>query len=126
MKLLIVEDDPDLKVLYEKTLKLHNQKIIGSVSDGCVAVKYYKLLEEKPDLILMDYHLPVFNGLEASKKILEINSNQKIMMISGNDEIKREALVIGAVDRVNIWEHAKYMKWRGQEDSDSSFVGIYI
>jgi len=43
-----------------------------------------------------------------------------------NAEIEREALVIGAVDRVNIWEQEKYLKWCAQEDEDSAFTGIYI
>ena len=41
-------------------------------------------------------------------------------------EIVREALVIGAVDRVNIWERDKYLRWREKEDADSAFTGIYI
>ena len=40
--------------------------------------------------------------------------------------IEREALVIGAVDRVNIWEREKYRCWLAAEGEDSDFAGIYI
>ena len=40
--------------------------------------------------------------------------------------IGREALVIGAVDRVNIWEHDRYRQWLAAEGEDSDFAGIYI
>ncbi len=44
----------------------------------------------------------------------------------GQAEIEREALVIGAVDRVNIWKRDKYQKWIEMEETDSGFTGIYI
>jgi MraZ protein len=35
-------------------------------------------------------------------------------------------LVIGAVDRVNLWCPDNYAEWLGQDDSGSSLTGIYI
>ena len=40
--------------------------------------------------------------------------------------VDREVLVIGAVDRVNIWEKEKYRRWLDAEGGDSDFAGIYI
>ena len=40
--------------------------------------------------------------------------------------ISKDAVVIGAVDRVSIWSPDRYKKWLEQEDSDSSLTGIYI
>ena len=43
-----------------------------------------------------------------------------------NAEIQKDAIVIGAVDRVSIWAPDRYKKWLEQEDADSSLTGIYI
>ena len=40
--------------------------------------------------------------------------------------IKKQAVVIGAVDRVSVWAPEKYKKWLEQEDADSTLTGIYI
>ncbi len=40
--------------------------------------------------------------------------------------IIKDAVVIGAVDRVSIWAPDRYKKWLEQEDADSSLTGIYI
>lgn len=40
--------------------------------------------------------------------------------------ISKDAVVIGAVDRVSIWTPDRYKKWLEQEDADSSLTGIYI
>ena len=41
----------------------------------------------KPDLIILDYHMPIKNGLDAAKEILEINPKQKIIFISADESM---------------------------------------
>ncbi len=40
--------------------------------------------------------------------------------------IKKNAVVIGAVDRVSIWSPEKYDEWQSREDDGASLTGIYI
>ena len=40
--------------------------------------------------------------------------------------IMKQAHVIGAVDRVNVWEPDRYKSWKKQEDADSDIESIYI
>ena len=40
--------------------------------------------------------------------------------------ITKEAVVIGAVDRVSVWAPDRYVKWLDKEGDDSSLTGIYI
>ena len=42
--------------------------------------------------------MPVKNGLEATKEILQINNYSKIIFSSADNSIKEEALAMGAVD----------------------------
>ena len=57
----------------------------------------YKSLSEKPDIILMDHRMPVKNGLEATKEILKIDPNVKIIFASADTTVKTLALQAGAV-----------------------------
>jgi len=40
--------------------------------------------------------MPIKNGIEASKEILKMNNNIKIIFLSADDSIKQKALDIGA------------------------------
>ncbi len=40
--------------------------------------------------------MPIKNGIEATKEILQINSNTKIIFTSADEDVKEEALSIGA------------------------------
>ena len=41
-------------------------EICGEAEDGEEALK--KILEEKPDILIMDINIPYMNGIEVSKK----------------------------------------------------------
>lgn len=46
----------------------------------------------------MDHRMPVKNGIETTKEILNINPNCKIVFISADYTVKDQALEIGAID----------------------------
>ena len=47
------------------------------------------------ELIIIDYQIPVMNGLDAIKKIRELSTSVRIIMMSGED-IEKKALDAGA------------------------------
>jgi len=94
---IIVIDDVDIqRELAKKILKKLNYKS-KSFSNGRDAINY--LYTKKTDLILLDMILEDgMDGLEIYKKILEINPNQKVIIVSGFAEINaiEEAKKLGA------------------------------
>ncbi len=57
----------------------------------------YKNFPIKPDIIIMDHRMPIKSGIEASKEILSINSEAKIIFASADTTIKEIALSIGVL-----------------------------
>lgn len=43
------------------------------------------LSSSKPDVILMDIEMPILNGIETTRKIIEINNDAKIIALSMHD-----------------------------------------
>ena len=78
-------------------LKISGFSIIDTATNGEEAVNIYKSFSEKPDIILMDHRMPIKNGKEASKEILQINKSAKIIFTSADQTIKESALALGAI-----------------------------
>lgn len=94
----IVDDDASLLKLYSSFLKFSGFEVIDSAINGEEAVKKFKNLQKKPDIIIMDYNMPIKNGIDATKEIIEIDKNAKIIVVSSDKSIKREAISAGAID----------------------------
>ena len=71
--------------------------VIGKVSNGQEAVEHY-VDNDNIDVVVMDYRMPVLDGLQAMRKILEYDAAANIVMLSMHDdkEYVLEAFVSGA------------------------------
>jgi len=71
-------------------------RVVGEASDGAEGVKLATQL--RPDVIVMDCQMPVMNGLEATRKILNANTGAAILMLSMHteDTLVKQALEAGA------------------------------
>jgi CheY-like chemotaxis protein len=76
---LLVEDNPVNQKLVERyLLKIGHQ--IDIADNGEIGLEF--LAKKKYDVILMDIEMPVLNGIEATKKILEIYSDDRPVIIA--------------------------------------------
>ena len=71
-------------------------QVIGLANNGLEATIKFKSFTEKPDIILMDHRMPIKNGIEATKEILNMSENSKIIFASADILVKDMALAIGA------------------------------
>ena len=92
----IVEDDKSIQALYSKILDLVGFSVIGIANNGAEAVEMFKVFIKKPDVILMDHRMPIKNGIEATKEILQIHTDQKVIFASADKTVYQEAISIGS------------------------------
>ena len=95
IKVFIVDDNKDILRLYSLYFKLNGLKVVGKAINGIEAIKKLNDSIEKPDVIIMDYHMPGINGIETSKRILQNDQSFKIIMISADSSIRPLALSNG-------------------------------
>lgn len=95
---LIVDDELFIVELYRDILQLRGYKVVGTAFDGEEAVRKYRSIPEKPDVIIMDHRMPIMNGVEATKEIVKMNPKQKVIFVSADVLVEKEARDAGAVD----------------------------
>jgi CheY-like chemotaxis protein len=103
MKLLLVDDAVMAHKMFMIHLKpyLDESDIVVDAYNGLEAVEKYK--QEKFDLVCMDLTMPVMNGHEASKNILEYDENAYIIILTADiqDSTKNMLLSVGVKDFIN-------------------------
>jgi DNA-binding response OmpR family regulator len=67
-KILIAEDDPDIRELIAISLKYAGYEVVPA-ADGQQAVDL--TVQENPDLIMLDVRMPLLSGFEALEQIKE-------------------------------------------------------
>lgn len=79
---LVVDDDPDTVEMFSDYLENKGVSVIGKAKDGKEGFELYKKL--KPDVIFLDVIMPNYDGFYTLKKIREIDSNAKIIMVTAD------------------------------------------
>tara|TARA_R110002050_G_scaffold243212_2_gene379682 strand:+ start:19231 stop:19908 length:678 start_codon:yes stop_codon:yes gene_type:complete len=97
MKILVIEDEPEMKGLIKQFLEEENYVVeeahdLQSGLDKIVSYDY--------DCILLDIMLPDGNGLDLLKKLKNLNKADSVIIISANDSLddKINGLNLGADD----------------------------
>ena len=70
---------------------------MGIANNGEEAIKMFRSFNEKPDIIILDYRMPIKNGLDTLKEILQIDHNSRIIFASADKTIKDEIYSNGAM-----------------------------
>ena len=77
LKLLYIEDDRDIQMIYSVQLENFVDKVIYA-GDGQEGYELY--LVHKPDIILLDINMPKLDGISLAKKIREVDKEVKIII----------------------------------------------
>lgn len=98
-KILIAEDEQDIRDLIEFTLKYVGHEVV-SVANGEQACQIARKI--MPDLILLDVRMPVMSGYEACEKIKNDPKTKHIPIVflsaKGQQSEIKAGLQAGAVD----------------------------
>ncbi|MEM8867571.1 MAG: response regulator [Verrucomicrobiota bacterium] len=77
---LIVDDEQHLRIYLKLVLKQIGFVKFHEAANGQEAIDVYK--HKRPDLVLMDVNMPVKEGLDALKEIIEYDPDAVVVMAS--------------------------------------------
>ena len=92
-KVLIVDDSKTSRKFLRNMLE-----VVSEAVNGVEGVEKFRLY--KPDVVTMDITMPVMDGIEAVREIIEIDPGAKVIMVTaaGQKTNMVEALKRGAAD----------------------------
>jgi DNA-binding NarL/FixJ family response regulator len=96
-RVLLVDDQPLLLLGFRMVLETQpDLEVVGEAGDGVQGVAMTQAL--LPDVVLMDVRMPVMDGIEATRQIVESGSAARILMLTtfNLDEYVFAALRAGA------------------------------
>jgi two-component system, OmpR family, KDP operon response regulator KdpE len=98
LKILVVDDEPPIRKLLRMGLSTQSYEVLEA-PNGKIALQ---LLEQKPDLIILDLGLPDMQGLDLLRTVRARDESVPIVVLSsrGDEAGKVAALDLGADDYV--------------------------
>ena len=93
---LLLADDHSITLAGMRAVISREHDLVGAVRDGRTLVA--EALRLRPDLIVIDIGMPLLNGIEATRQILQAWPQAKILFVSmhSNAMYVREAMSTGA------------------------------
>jgi DNA-binding NtrC family response regulator len=102
MRMLIVDDDPDLRATLEDTLSEHHAVKVVATAREALAVH-----PERFDVIVTDHRLPAMSGIELQTALQERGVPVPVVLMSSDPDLGRRAAHLGFCDFL-----AKPFGWR--------------
>lgn len=96
-KVMVVDDSEFMRKVLRNILEAGGHKVIEARNADEALERYIK---ESPEVITMDIIMPDKDGIEAVRRIKEVNGKAKIIMVSalGHQKTVMRSLEAGAVD----------------------------
>lgn len=99
LKVLVVDDEPNIRDLLSASLRFQGHQVL-TAANGNEAIN--KIVDNQPDVVLLDVMLPDISGFGVTKKIRSLGIETPILFLTARDdtEDKVTGLTIGGDDYV--------------------------
>ncbi len=96
LRTLVVDDQELVRAGFRMILERGGLEVAGEAADGAAAVSLTRSLE--PDVVLMDIRMPVMDGIEATRQVVQRNPGTKVVVLTtfDLDEYVLDAVRAGA------------------------------
>lgn len=96
INILIVDDSASLRRLLRSRIEENPEwKVCGEAENGQIAVEKVKALN--PNVVILDWLMPVMSGLEAARQITRFSPNTAMLMLTlhSSKQLSEEANAVG-------------------------------
>jgi DNA-binding NarL/FixJ family response regulator len=101
-RILIVDDNRSVRYYIRRWIEANTPcQVCGEAENGQVAVEMVTQLN--PHIVILDFQMPVMNGLDAARQISSIAPNTAILMFTmhESDQLLRAAKAVGVKEVIS-------------------------
>jgi DNA-binding NarL/FixJ family response regulator len=84
VRILVVDDHPIWRQSVARDLDEAGHHVVGTARDGAQAVRVAKAT--RPDVVLLDLHLPDMSGAEVTRQLLASDPAARVLVLSASGE----------------------------------------
>jgi CheY-like chemotaxis protein len=112
LRVVLVDDFPDIRRLVAELLEGNGCTIVGEAGDGHEALELLARVE--CDLVVMDRYMPVMDGLAATRAICERHPQVRVVAFTSDDDpvVAQGIIAAGAekhFDKTRVREMIRYV-----------------
>ena len=98
---MVVDDQVRARFLVASIVEELGYDVVGEASNGAEAVE--AVARHTPDVVVMDFHMPVMDGLEATGLIKKRHPEVQVIAYTSTDDptVQKEFFEAGAFDHVD-------------------------
>ena len=96
LRVLVVDDNAGMRLVLQKAVEKAGHTVVGQADNGEDAVKQVEAL--RPDVLFIDVEMPGMDGVEAARRIQDIDPKVVIVFATAHEEYRKEAFEIYAYD----------------------------
>ncbi len=97
LRVLVVDDHPMVRTTLVEILSDEDGvTVVGECADGSLVVEAVARL--RPDVVLMDYSMPVMNGLAATEALRAAQLEPLVVLLSAETSIERPTVAAAGAD----------------------------
>ena len=85
----VIEDEIDVLNLYQEVLENEGYTVFA-YNDPIEAVNNIQQMPEEFGLVISDYRMPLINGFEVCAKLIDLNPELKVVIISAFDLMEED------------------------------------
>jgi len=93
-RIVIADDHEAVRRGVRQLVERSDRSIVGEAADGEEAL--HVVLEEKPDLLILDYAIPVMNGLQVCKRVVAGSPSTEILFYTMHDREQTQIEILRA------------------------------
>lgn len=103
-KILLVDDEPSIQIVYREEFEDEGYEVLSALN-GEEGLKIFQA--EKPDIVILDIHMPGMNGIEVLRQMKKQRSDIPVILSSAFQEFQSD---------ISTWASEEYIVKSGNLD----------
>jgi Response regulator of the LytR/AlgR family len=96
LRVVIADDNEGMRLVLRKAVEKAGHQVVGEAANGEEAVTVVEAA--KPDVLFIDVEMPGTDGVEAARRIQDLNPRVAIVFATAHEEYRKEAFEVYAYD----------------------------